>query len=210
MKKICLLLLVLAVAIVASAEETRVFSLATAGDVDAELAGRVRAYLEDQTGVAVRMVDPVALQPGQSLEAIGLAAARTRKAGELGIVVLANPDSEQPQGVCLPHEHFGVLNLARLGEGVGDDQLVRRAGQDGLRVMSMLLGMSPCPFPLCVLTGFEKTEDLDRMSGNYCPPCLDRFTRLAREAKLQLIDRTQEAPAPAIEQVAEETVPAVD
>jgi hypothetical protein len=210
MNKICLLLLVLAVAVVSFAEEPRVFSLATAGDVDVELAGRVRTYMEDQAGVAVRMVAPVVLQPGQSLETIGLAAAQALKASEVGIVVLARPDSEQPQGVCLPHEHFGVLNMARLGEDVNEDQLVRRAGQDGLRVMSMLLGMSPCPFPLCVLTGFEKTEDLDRMSGNYCPPCQDRFTRLARDAKIQETGQTAEALAPAVEAVAEVAGPAVD
>jgi hypothetical protein len=67
-------------------------------------------------------------------------------------------------------------------------------------VMSMLLDMSPCPFPLCVLTGFEKTEDLDRMSGNYCPPCMDRFTRLARAARLQPVEKAPAAglaePAP--------------
>ena len=169
-------------AVAAGAAETKYFAIASAGDVDFELAQKVRGYLEKQTGVALRFADPVPAKEGQGLDAIGRAAAAKLKPDELGIVVLSMPGAGQPQGVCLPHERFGILNLSRLGEGVDEEQLVRRAGQDGLRVMSMLLGMSPCPFHLCVLAPFEKTEDLDRMSGNFCPPCRDRFMRLAREA----------------------------
>ena len=169
-------------AVAAGAAETKYYAIATAGDVDFELAQKIRNYLESQTGVAVRFADPIPAKDGQSLEAIGRAASTALKADELGVVVLAQPGRGQPQGVCLPHERFGILNLTRLGEGVDEERLVRRAGQDGLRVMSMLLGMSPCPFHLCVLATFEKTEDLDGMSGNFCPPCRDRFMRLAREA----------------------------
>ncbi len=61
--------------------------------------------------------------------------------------------------------------------------------------MAMLLDMAPCPFPLCVLVGYEKTEDLDQMSGNFCPPCQTRFSRLAQEASLRLVEGAPEAPA---------------
>ncbi len=196
MKKLVLILLGLALTAAVSAQETRVFAMASTGDVSFELADRIRTYLEAQTGAAVRMIDPVPLLPGGTLEEIGRYAARNLKPDEFGLIILARPDTDQPQGVCLPHERFGILNLNRLGEGADEDRLVRRAGQDGLRVMSMLLDMSPCPFPLCVLTGFEKTDDLDRMSGNYCPPCQDRFTRLARRADLQLIEKPVPAAAP--------------
>ena len=213
MKKCIWMLLGLLAATGAWAAESRVFALATAGDVEFELADRVRTYLQEQSGAAVRIVNPVESLPGQSLEAIGRAAAKTLKADEFGIVVLARPDGEQPQGVCLPDERFGILNVARLGKGASEDQTVRRAGQDGLRVMSMLLGMSACPFPLCVLTGFEKTEDLDHMSGNYCPPCQDRFNRLARDAGVQLIEPSPAGDAASAlgeEASVEEAVPAAE
>jgi hypothetical protein len=190
MKKGLLVVLALAALGLSAQAQGRVFALATAGDVDAGLAERVRAYYLEQTGAALRMTEPVAVGADQTLEQIGRAAAQALKADEVGVLVLARPALEQPQGVCLPHERFGILNLNRLGEGVDEDRLVRRAGQDGLRVLSMLLGMSPCPFPLCVLTGFEKTEDLDRMSGNYCPPCRDRFARLAAEAGIAVVEPT--------------------
>ena len=193
MKKCIWLLLGLVAAAAVQAAEDRAFSLASAGEVDAALVERVRAYLERNTGAAVQFASVLPMEPGQSLEALGRAAAgKLLGEADPGVIVLARPTSPQPQGVCLPHERFAVLNLARLEEGVDAAKLERRAGQEGLRVMSMLLDLSPCPFPLCVLVGYEKTEDLDQMSGNFCPPCQDRFTRRAREAGVRLIP-----PAPA-------------
>ena len=122
---------------------------------------------------------PSRWKPGQSLEAIGRTAAATLGESDHSIIVLVRPTDEQPQGVCLPDVRFGALNLARLEAGVDAAQLERRIKQEGLRVMAMLLGMAPCPFPLCVLVGYEKTEDLERLSGSYCPPCQARFVRLA-------------------------------
>ncbi len=177
----------------------RSFVLTTAGEVEDGLAGRVRDYLEQFGGAAVRLASPVAIQPGESLEATGRAAAKTLGENDHSIIVLARPDTAQPQGVCLPRERFGILNLNRLAEKDPDGKFERRVGQDALRVMSMLLDMSPCPFPLCLLVGYEKTEDLDQMSGNFCPPCKDRFLRLAREAGIRILEpepAPAEAPAP--------------
>ncbi len=213
MKKILLFLLGFMAAVLASAQGDRAFVLATAGEVDAAVADRVRSKIEEMSGATVRLAPPVPLQPGQSLEAIGRAAAQTLGENDQGIIVLAWPDSEQPQGVCLPDVRFGALNMARLSAGVDAAQLERRASQEGLRVLSMLVGMSPCPFPLCVLTGFEKTEDLDRMSGNYCPPCLERFTRLAVAAGIRMVpppapDASAEVVPPPAAEAAPESQPA--
>ncbi len=181
----------------------QVLVMATAGDVDSDLAEQVRSYLQDQCGAVVRTTAPVAVESGQSLDDIGRAAAQALGQGEFGVIVLARAEPDQPQGVCLPHERFGIINISRLEEGADRTTLIRRAGQDSLRVSALLLDMSTCPFPLCVLTGFERTEDLDRMSGNYCPPCQDRFTRLARTANLQLLE-----PKPKAEAAEDAEVPA--
>lgn len=188
MKKCVWIVLALLFGTAALAAEPRHFVLSTAGELDAEVVTRVRDYLMHHSGVDVRLGEPVPMEEGQTLETIGQAAAAALQPGQFAVVVLVDADPAQPQGVCLPHERFGALNINRLGEGVSRDVAVRRAGQDGLRVMSMLLGMSACPFPLCVLVGFEKTEDLDRMSGNFCPPCQDRFLRLAKAAGLALTE----------------------
>ena len=201
MKKFVLIALGLLAAGISATAGEKVFALATAGDVDAALAERVRVRLEENAGVVVRPAAALAVEPGQSLEAIGRAAAKTLGENDHSILVLARPADDQPQGVCLPHERFAALNVAKLEVGADAEHVERRAVQEGLRVMSMLLKMAPCPFPLCVLVGYDKTEDLDHMSGNFCPPCLDRFTRVARDAGLRLIEETEpEAePIPAAE-----------
>lgn len=207
MKKYVLIAMGLLAAAFAQAAEERVFALATAGEVDAALAERVRVNLEDASGAAVRFAAPIPLEAGQAMDDIGRAAVRTLTEGDFAVIVLARPLDDRPQGVCLPKERFAVLNVAKLEVGDAAAKLERRATQEGLRVMAMLLDMAPCPFPLCVLVGYEKTEDLDQMSGNFCPPCFDRFTRVAGEAGLRLIEEA--APAPAVEP-APEAAPAVE
>ena len=219
MKKCVLIAMGLLAAAVAQAAEERVFALATAGEVDAALAERVRANVEASSGAAVRFAAPIPLEAGQAMDDIGRAAVQTLNDGDFAVIVLARPLDDRPQGVCLPKERFAVLNVAKLEAGVDAAKLERRATQEGLRVMAMLLDMAPCPFPLCVLVGYEKVEDLDRMSGNFCPPCLDRFTRVARDASLKLIEKSEPdvvpaevpaaEPAPAVEPVAE-PIPAAE
>ena len=130
------------------------------------------------------------------MDVIGRAAVQTLADTDFAVIVLARPLDDRPQGVCLPKERFAVLNVAKLEVGADAAKLERRATQEGLRVMAMLLDMAPCPFPLCVLVGYEKTADLDQMSGNFCPPCLDRFTRVARDAGLRLVEAAEPAAEP--------------
>ena len=219
MKKYVLIAMGLMAAAFAQAAEERVFALATAGEVDAALAERVRASVEEASGAAVRFAAPIPLEAGQAMDDIGRAAVRTLTDGDFAVIVLARPLDDRPQGVCLPKERFAVLNVAKLEVGADAAKLERRATQESLRVMTMLLDMAPCPFPLCVLVGYEKVEDLDHMSGNFCPPCLDRFTRVARDAGLKLIEKSEPdvvpaevpaaEPAPAVEPVAE-PIPAAE
>lgn len=209
MKKFALIALGLWTAAMSAAAGEKVFALATAGDVDAAFAERVRVQLEENAGVVVRPAAAIPIEPGQTLETIGRAAAKTLGETDYSIIVLTRPADEQPQGVCLPHERFAALNIARLEADADAAHVERRAVQEGQRVMAMLLKMAPCPFPLCVLVGYEKVEDLDQMSGNFCPPCQDRFTRYAHEAGLRTIERPA-APAPEAAPAAEEPAAAAE
>ena len=208
MKKFALIALGLWTAAMSAAAGEKVFALATAGDVDAAFAERVRVRLEETAGAAVRPAAAIPIEAGQSLEAIGRAAAKTLGENDYAIIVLVRPLDEQPQGVCLPHERFATLNVARLEAGADAEHVERRAVQEGQRVEAMLLKMAPCPFPLCVFVGYDKVEDLDQMSGNFCPPCQDRFTRYAREAGLRTIEPSADVAAPAAEEAAPAAEPA--
>ena len=184
----------------AGAADDQVFALAAAGEVDAALVADVRAQLEQMSGAAVRVAEPIALTAEMAMDEIGRAAVKTMQPTDFGIIVIAAAGADAPQGVCLPDEHFGVINVTKLAADATPEQTVRRVMQNALRVESMLVGMSVCPFPLCALTSYETAEDLDHMSGNFCPPCQDRFTRLAGELGLRLVKAEPAAePAPAAE-----------
>ncbi len=197
MKKIILLCLGLGLATLSQAAGDRSYVLSTAGPVDFALVDAVRNYLEEQTGTRLRLGEPISMEEGETLEEVGHAAVRKLGEKDHSIIVLARPMDNQPQGICLPHERFAVLNIAKLEVGADEKQLERRVDREGLRVMAMLLNMSQCPFPLCVLVSYKNVEDLDSMSANYCPPCQDRFHRLAVAAGLNLIAADSVAAAPA-------------
>lgn len=197
MKRFLWLALVLAAVPAVLAAGGRTFVMVPAGDVEPGLAESVRAYMQDNAEVVVRLAAPVPLVPGQDLEALGRAAAQTVTKADFAVIVLAQPVDDQPLDACNPQEHYAVINLARLASGPDDkSHLERRAGQMGLRLMARLLGMTPCPFPLCVLVGFDRVEELDGMSGNFCPPCRDRLLRLARKAGVALAGDAAMDPAP--------------
>jgi len=198
MKKIILLCLGLGIATLSQAAGDRSFVLSTAGDVDFALVDAVRTHLEKYAGTQLRLGAEIPMEAGETLEEVGLTAARTLGEKDHSIIVLARPLDNQPQGICLPHERFAVLNVAKLEVGADEKQLERRASREGLRVMALLLDMSQCPFPLCVLVHYKNVEDLDTMSASYCPPCQDRFKRVATEAGLNLMEAgpAKSAPAP--------------
>lgn len=189
MKKLISALVLAAVALAAQAGTS--FKLLSVGDdVDA---AALRDYMQEQGGVAVELGGAYApADPAAALDNIGRAAvADTADEGTYAVILFGRFGLDRPQGVCLPADRFAILNLDRL-ESAGDPAKVgRRAGQEGLRVMAMLLDMPMCPFPLCVLVGYQKTEDLDRMSGNFCPPCHEQFIKTAADKGLELL------PAPA-------------
>jgi len=195
MKKIILLCLGLGMAAVSQAAGDRSIVLSTAGEVDFALVDAVRNHLEKYSGTHLSMGTPIPIEEGETLEEIGRTAVRTLGEKDHSVIVLARPSDNQPQGICLPHDRFAVLNIAKLEVGADEEKLVGRTSREGLRVMAMLLDMSQCPFPLCVLVHYNSVEDLDTMSASYCPPCRDRFRRLASDAGLNLENVAPAAPS---------------
>ncbi len=192
MKKTLLSAILFAAVAVAAQAGTSFKLLSVGDDVDA---ASLRDYMQEQGGVAVELGGAYApADPAAALDAIGRAAvADTADEGTFGVILFGRFGTDRPQGVCLPAERFAILNLDRL-ESAGDPAKVgRRAGQEGLRVMAMLLDMPVCPFPLCVLVGYQKTEDLDRMSGNFCPPCHEQFRQIAADKGLTLLETPADA-----------------
>lgn len=108
------------------------------------------------------------------------------------VIVLGSFGTEVSQGCFLPDDRLALINLSRLADDDPDGKLLRRAGQEALRIAAMALDIPACPFHLCVLYPCPSAERLDSMSGNYCPPCYVRIHDLAATRNLALPENPED------------------
>ena len=102
------------------------------------------------------------------------------------VIVLGSFGPDISQGCFLPDDRLALINLSRLAADDPDGKLLRRAGQEALRIAAMSLDVPACPFHLCVLYPCPAAPKLDGMSGNYCPPCYVRIREIAQARDLAL------------------------
>lgn len=168
-------------------------------DVPAGLGEAVKAYVEKNARVGVELV-AAEMDGSEPLDVAGQKAVESAggKEGAVATIVLAKSEDKR-QVACRPEDGFGVLNVLRLGgESLAAELMERRAGQESLRILAILMGQAPCPFPLCVLTGYSDPAELDEMSANYCPPCFEQIRKAAMEKGVHLLaipERSEEAEA---------------
>lgn len=102
------------------------------------------------------------------------------------IILIGSFGPDVSQGCFLPDDRIALVNLSRLAADDPDSKLLRRAGQEALRIAAMALDVPACPFHLCVLYPCPSAANLDAMSGNYCPPCYVRIREIAEARNLAL------------------------
>ncbi len=144
------------------------------------LADAVRDYVERNARLGVALLS-APIDPAAPLDQAGRDALARCGAPHAALATLLLVPSDDPhRGSCWPAESFAVLNVSRMG-GLHLDRAIleKRTSQEALRALAVLLGIEPCPFPLCVLTAFSDPAELDEMSDNYCPPCFDRIRHAA-------------------------------
>lgn len=107
--------------------------------------------------------------------------------GDYTLVLLDLPGVPEV-GAIDPAGRIAVVNRAALAAGEADEAAVAaRFQREILRAHAWLLGIRPCPFPLCVLLPCPSAEDLDGMSRSYCPPCWERVRDRALEEGLPVL-----------------------
>lgn len=185
MKKLGLILVAGALAAQAFGADVRV----SRGEGVAEsLAESVAAALERNGNVEVGVAAGPERAEGESAADYALRAG----AGEGIALVLIDDEGEEIGGKAFAEEGVALLNLARLGDKDTPAQtLVARACREALRAYAHLMGLPPCPFPLCVLTHCGSVEALDEMSQSYCPPCWESMRALAAEKGFEVLPVAQ-------------------
>lgn len=164
--------------------------LLAAGGVDPELLERVRAFCVENTTLD--------LDVGETLEGdfttlneIADAASQALTESDAFVVVLSSvPTGELAHGSCLHDRRVAVVNMVPLlADDPDAERLGRRAERGVMQSIGMLVDMSSCPNPQCVLWGYSTIEELDAKGRNFCPPCYERFLSKARAQGLRFIER---------------------
>ncbi len=172
----------------AEGQEGKGLAIVCAGDVSKAQAERVRAFVEQNMAVVVRALPPRD-NAGGSLDDEGRAVA-SLVAGEVGyLVALVSPVEEiKAHGVFLPGDRVAIVNVAALRPEDGDEERhARRVERGTMQSFGMLLGLTACPNPQCVMWTYENMGELDTKGRNFCPPCLDALQRKAEKEGLTIV-----------------------
>jgi predicted Zn-dependent protease len=161
--------------------------LETAGAVDAKWVERVVSFARENTGLDIQAMKPV---EGEFASLNDVANAASAQLGEQDAfaVVLAGINTEEPaHGICLNDQRVAVINVTvLLADGPDEEQAGRRIERQVMQAVCMLIGMSACPNPQCVLWPYSTMEDLDAKGRNLCPPCYDQLRKKAASQGLSL------------------------
>ncbi|MDI6773897.1 MAG: hypothetical protein QME60_00660 [Verrucomicrobiota bacterium] len=173
----------------------------TMGKVDKALLDRVVRH------VGAVMWCPTRVLAGQKKPANLSEAAAKELAGLIGqdnicLLALANlPDKKDSRNAVFASHGVAMLNVASLKPSAttGKDaaeSYARRVEKESVRLVAMLLGVDPCPMPLCALRLTKDEEGLDAKGRNACPPCQGKIEKTLRGKGVKLTIDPPDQPAP--------------
>ncbi len=161
-------------------------ALVAMGVTNAGIVDRVADFVTARTGIPVEIL-PARPAPEGGLGAAGEIGAGIKKEHHICVVVLDYPSEKSSgHGAVYPERSVAVVNVRALMNTAGletkdSGEVIRRRVERGvMRGIGFCLGLKPCPYPYCVLTDYETLEELDQMSRDFCPPCLERLHKKAR------------------------------
>lgn len=167
--------------------------------VDQMLLERLQNFAQENSGLRIWLGQPVAYEGEDAREALDQSrTAADQTAGDGVIAVVGSRLTTNAHGFYDPAIRAGLVNLAELARGVGEDKekFYRRAERQVMRVIGMLCGLGPCPNPRCVMYNYRTIDELDEIGRNFCPPCLGKLEQAARSRGFEPAPRLFHVPGP--------------
>lgn len=171
--------------------EPRGVALVAVGAVDAALVERVRAFVEHNLALPVRVAAP--LEP--DAESATLSDVMTRVAAALTsadvcVVGVVQPGFDAAEHSIYDYEkRAGVINARILAPDPEDAELFgRRVEKLVVRSYGLLLGGELVPMPYSALYPYQNLQELDQIARTLDPPSLVRVQRNAVEQGVRLLE----------------------
>lgn len=158
-----------------------------AGTWDEAALERVRAFVQRNTSVKVRVRPSLELEPLAPLDALNDLLALERDPADAAWVVLYAGDQDfEPHTVYDYETRVAVVNLPVVATDVAETEL-RRVEKLTIRSFGLLLDVPLVPNPHSALWTYRTMEELDFMGRNFDPPSLIRFQQNAADKGIPLI-----------------------
>jgi len=173
---------------VARAGETgKTLSVTGIGSVEADVVADVGRFVEANYRADTTVKPPVEIGEVSAQTIVeALSGARSeRDALLLGIVAV--PETVFPDTLTLAGEGMAFLNITGLmpdPEKKDDPAEVEKSGwlirKEAMRAFGLMIELTACPNPQCVLWPHKGREQLEKKGANLCPPCLEHAHRALR------------------------------
>lgn len=161
-------------------------AIAAIGDVSADHMERVRAFVERNTSIETRLLEPQDAT-GESLSEIVDSLAHLRTPEQACVVLLYAGDPEFEDHTVYRYETgVGIVN-AGLMAAEDEEVYLRRLEKLTMRSVGLLMGVEMVPNPQSAMWTYRTMSDLDAMGRNFDPPSLMRLQEIARRKDIPLI-----------------------
>jgi len=160
----------------------RYVALIRMGFSDDALAERVRAFLEHELLMPVKLKTVGEGQP-TSLADAGETAEEATDASVILAVVLADvAEATEELMYILQEARVGVVNTSTLELKNGDKEKgARRVERLAIRAVGKLVGAQPCPNPRCAFFEYRTPDQLDQIGRGMCPPTMMQVHRALKD-----------------------------
>jgi len=186
-------LLMIVVASVSWAEQNEVqargIALVAVGPVESALMERVRAFVEINTCIPVRIKSTDALVQQSLYESMQKAAHAKEEGDEMLVALVAGSPDWAEHAVYDYEKMLGSVNVRLMLEREKPEQEMaeRRVEKLVMRSVGLLMDVPPVPNPQSAMFAYQSLEELDAIGRNFDPPSLLRFQENARARGLRLI-----------------------
>ena len=160
--------------------------LTKVGEIDQALMDRLKNWVESQLAIPLPLTESLQTT-AVKLDEVAVAAAERLAPEDLGLVVLAaQADTAEPNGIYQPEQRVVVINVADMREGADDEKFARRMERQVVRGVGVLMGLTWSPNPESAMAHYTTIEELDQMGRNLDPPWLLKLQERARELGIPL------------------------
>ena len=164
-------------------------AIAAVGEMPETHLERVRAFVERNTSMKTRVLEPSDESAGSLHDLMDALASRRTPEHAALVFLYAGDDDFEEHYVYRYEDGIGIVNAAlmRLDD---EERYLRRLDKLTMRTIGLLFAVEKVPNPQSAMWTYNTMAELDAMGRNFDPPSLLRLQQRARERDIPLIEES--------------------